>query len=53
MIFTIVLFYQLHKAFYERNELLRNTFIAKVGHEYKPDQLIFIDEAAKDVRSLA
>ena len=43
----------MHKASYERNELLRNTFIAKVGHEYKSDQLIFMDEVAKDECSLA
>ena len=45
--------FQLHRAVYERNELLRSTFIAKVGRKYKPEQLIFMDEAAKDERSLS
>ena len=49
----MTLFYQLHKAANERNELFRNTFIAKVGREYRPDQLIFMDEASKDERSLS
>ncbi|CAB4384814.1 unnamed protein product [Rhizophagus irregularis] len=44
---------KLHRAAYERNELLRSTFIAKVGRNYKPEQLIFMDEAAKDERSLS
>ena len=43
----------MHQAAHERNELLRNTFIAKVGREYRPDQLIFMDEASKDERSLS
>ena len=44
---------QLHQAAYERNELLRSTFIAKVEHGYKPKQLIFMDEAAKDECTLS
>ena len=47
------LLFQLHRAAYERNELLRSTFIAKVGREYKPEQLIFMDEASKDERTLS
>ena len=43
----------MHQAAHEQNELLRNTFIAKVGREYRPDQLIFMDEASKDERSLS
>jgi hypothetical protein len=46
-------FLQLHQAAYERNELLRSTFIAKVGRDYKPEQLIFMDEASKDERTLS
>src|SRR3954447_11631788 len=45
-------FLQLHQAAYERNELLRSTFIAKVGRDYKPEQLIFMNEASKDERTL-
>ncbi len=45
--------FQLHHAAYERNELLRSIFIAKVGCEYKPEQLIFMDEASKDERTLS
>ncbi|GES93184.1 helix-turn-helix domain-containing protein [Rhizophagus clarus] len=44
---------KLHQAAYERNELLRSTFIAEVGHDYKSEQLIFMDETAKDKRSLS
>ncbi|POG58682.1 Homeodomain-like protein [Rhizophagus irregularis DAOM 181602=DAOM 197198] len=43
----------LHQVAYERNELLRSTFIAKVGRDYKPEQLIFMDEASKDERTLS
>jgi hypothetical protein len=49
----LLLLFQLHRAAYERNELLRSTFIAKVGREYKPEQLIFLDEASKDERTLS
>ncbi|CAG8769714.1 9457_t:CDS:1, partial [Ambispora leptoticha] len=35
-----------------RSELLRSAFLANIGENYHPDQLIFIDEAAKDDRSL-
>ena len=45
--------YKLHRAAYEWNELLQSTFIAKVGCEYKPEQLIFMDEASKDERTLS
>src|SRR4051794_27407191 len=45
-------FLQLHQAAYKRNELLRSTFIVKVSCDYKPEQLIFMDEASKDERTL-
>ncbi|CAG8803661.1 18913_t:CDS:1, partial [Racocetra fulgida] len=32
--------------------LLQSAFLANIGANYRPDQLIFIDEAAKDNRSL-
>ena len=38
---------------YKWNELLRSTFIAKVGREYKPEQLIFMDDASKDECTLS
>ncbi|CAB4484306.1 unnamed protein product [Rhizophagus irregularis] len=41
---------KLHRAAQERNELLRSIFIAKVGRDYRPEQLIFMDEASKDNR---
>ncbi|CAB5363445.1 unnamed protein product [Rhizophagus irregularis] len=44
---------KLHQAAYEQNELLRSTFIAKVGRDYKPEQLIFMDEVSKDERTLS
>ena len=43
---------QLMKAAQERNGLLRGAFINKVA-QYKPEQLIFLDEAAKDERTLS
>ena len=54
-IFILIMTYflQLHQAAYERNELLRSTFIAKVGRDYRPEQLIFMDEASKDERTLS
>jgi hypothetical protein len=50
---TLFIFLQLHRAAYERNELLRSTFIAKIGRDYRPEQLIFLDEASKDERTLS
>lgn len=41
----------MHKAAYERNELLRSAFIAHIADYYRPEQLIFIDEASKDERT--
>ena len=43
---------QLMKSAQERNDLLRAAFINKIA-EFEPEQLIFIDEAAKDERSLS
>ena len=40
------------KSAQERNGILRGAFINKVA-EYETEQLIFIDEAAKDERSLS
>ncbi|GBC10608.1 hypothetical protein RclHR1_09770011 [Rhizophagus clarus] len=44
---------KLHCVTYKWNELLRSTFIAKVGREYKPEQLIFMDETSKDECTLS
>ena len=33
----------------ERNELLRSSFITKIGESYSPEQVIFLNESAKDV----
>jgi len=43
----------LHKEAYERNELLRSAFMIHIRNNYKPDQLIFMDESSKDERSLS
>jgi hypothetical protein len=32
--------------------LLRSAFISIIGSQYRPDQLIFVDESAKDERTL-
>ena len=37
----------------ERNELLCSSFVSKIGESYLPEQLIFLDESAKDERSLS
>ncbi|CAG8788669.1 3480_t:CDS:1, partial [Cetraspora pellucida] len=38
----------LQKAAYERNEIVCSAFIAKFGMNYTSEQLIFLDESAKD-----
>ena len=43
----------MEKAAKERSELLRADYIFTVGMEYQPEQLIFLDETAKDERSLS
>ncbi|GBB93508.1 hypothetical protein RclHR1_21840002 [Rhizophagus clarus] len=43
---------KLTKLAREKNELLRSAFISKIGSQYRPDQLIFIDESSKDERTL-
>jgi hypothetical protein len=43
----------LEKAAKERSELLRADYIFTIGMEYQPEQLIFLDETAKDERSLS
>lgn len=43
----------MHKAATERNEILRGAFIAHMGENYTANQLIFLDEASKDERSLS
>ncbi|CAB4461851.1 unnamed protein product [Rhizophagus irregularis] len=42
----------LQKAAKERSELLRSIFMYKIGSEFKPEQLVFIDETSKDEKSL-
>ena len=37
----------------ERNELLCSSFVSKIGESYLPEQLIFLDESAKDEQSLS
>ncbi|CAB5377316.1 unnamed protein product [Rhizophagus irregularis] len=39
---------KLHKIAKERNELLRSAFMARIGIQYQCEQLIFLDESAKD-----
>ena len=43
---------QLQKAAKERSELLRSDFILQIS-DFNPEQLIFIDETAKDERNLS
>ncbi|UZO08579.1 uncharacterized protein OCT59_028832 [Rhizophagus irregularis] len=44
---------KLEKAAKERSELLRADYIFTIGMEYQQEQLIFLDETAKDERSLS
>jgi len=44
---------KLQKAALERNELVRAHYLATIGDNYTRNQLIFLDESAKDERSLS
>ena len=52
--FFLLLYFiiQITKAAAERNELLRSAFIVEIGTGYMPERSIFIDESAKDERTL-
>ncbi|CAB4414901.1 unnamed protein product [Rhizophagus irregularis] len=41
---------KLQKAALERNEIVRAHYLATIGEHYTRNQLIFIDESAKDER---
>ena len=44
---------KLQKAALERNELVHAHYLAIIGNHYTRNQLIFLDESAKDERSLS
>ena len=44
---------KLQKAALERNEIVRAHYLATIGEHYTQNQLIFLDESAKDDRSLS
>ncbi|UZO06843.1 uncharacterized protein OCT59_027150 [Rhizophagus irregularis] len=44
---------KLHKAALERNDIIRAHYLGVIGEHYTPNQLIFLDESAKDERSLS
>ncbi|CAB4482582.1 unnamed protein product [Rhizophagus irregularis] len=44
---------KLHKIAKERNELLRSAFMARIGIQYQHEQLIFLDESAKDDQTIS
>ncbi|PKC06217.1 hypothetical protein RhiirA5_265219, partial [Rhizophagus irregularis] len=44
---------KLQKEAYERSEIMRAHYLGIIGEHYTPNQLIFIDESAKDERSLS
>jgi len=44
---------KLQKAALERNEIIRAHYLATIGEHYIQNQLIFLDESAKDNRSLS
>ena len=41
----------MEKAAKERSEILRGHYIMTIGMYFQPEQLIFIDESAKDERT--
>ena len=43
----------MQKKVYERNEIIRAHYLGIIGEHYTPNQLIFIDESAKDEKSLS
>jgi len=43
----------LQKEAYKRNETMYSHYLGVIGEHYTPNQLIFIDESAKDERSLS
>lgn len=43
----------MQKEAQERNEIIRAHYLGIIGEHYTPNQLIFIDESAKDERSLS
>ena len=51
--FIFFLFVKLHKAALERNDIIRAHYLGIIGEHYTPNQLIFLDESAKDERSLS
>ena len=42
---------KLEKAAKERSEILRGYYIMTIGMYFQPEQLIFVDESAKDERT--
>src|SRR2546429_6792474 len=42
---------KLEKAAKERSDILRGHYIMNIGMHFQPEQLIFIDESAKDERT--
>ena len=44
---------KLQKEAYERNEIIRSHYLGIIGENYTSNQLIFLDESAKDERSLS
>ena len=44
---------KLQKAALERNEIVRAHYLATIGEHYTRNQLIFLNESAKDDRSLS
>jgi hypothetical protein len=43
----------LQKEAYERNEIICSHYLGIIGENYTSNQLIFLDESAKDERSLS
>ena len=51
--FIFLFVIKLHKAALERNDIMRAHYLGIIGEHYSSNQLIFLDESAKDERSLS
>ena len=51
--FIFLFVIKLHKATLERNDIMCANYLGIIGEHYVSNQLIFLDESAKDERSLS
>jgi len=51
--FIFLFVIKLHKAALKRNDIMHAHYLGIIGEHYSSNQLIFLDESAKDERSLS